>query len=137
MRLLCLPSRSAIQEDGSVAEPLSTRCPLMSRRSASTGKGCGHVKAFPAGACGVPGVPADNTITSPASQQGVRGCCRTAPLDAPRSFLCLLLTVLRMPAGRAVPCPVARRLQPAWAGLRLLQLQRNSHSCHLIQCLLN
>lgn len=67
----------------------------------------------------------------------VRGCCHTAPLDAPRSFLCLLLTAPRVPAGRATSCPVARRLQPAWAGLRLLQLQRNSQSCHLIQCLLN
>lgn len=109
VRLLCLPSCSGIQEDGSVAEPHCwTRCPLVSRRSASTGKGCGHVKVFPAGACGVPGVPAHNTITGLSSQPAVLGAAAIRllwMLLGPSCACCWLRRACQLAEPRRAPWP--------------------------------
>lgn len=61
------------------------------------------------------------------------------PATAPQDFLSF---IHRHHCGTSASwqswlCPLSRRLEPAQAGLHLLELQLSLQSCHLIQCLLN
>lgn len=61
------------------------------------------------------------------------------PATAPQDFLSFLHRQDRSTSAswQSWLCPLSRRLEPAQAGLHLLELQLSPQSCHLIQCLLN
>ena len=140
MKLLCFPSCLGMQEDSNAAEPHCwMKMPfneqdICFRRQRLWANDCFSRRGK--GQCLER--PQIRTSQASCSQLAVcdRTACRTAPRDA-LSFLCMQLPAACLPAGRAGPCPVARRLEPVWAGLHLLELQLSSQSCHLIRCLLN